>query len=463
MSATAMLGHLDTLRDRLVGTAYVPGDDGYTEARTLFNATVDRRPAVIARCATPDDVTTALAFARDHDLDVSVRSGGHGVAGNALNEGGLVVDTRGMADVEVDPEARTVRVGGGSTWGAVDRACEPHGLMTTGGRVTTTGVAGLTLGGGDGWLARRFGLACDNLLSVDLVTADGRAMTASEREHPELFWALHGGGGNFGVATALTFRLHPLPSTTFGVLVFDPDDGPDVVRRYRDVIETSAPDAFGGGLLYATGPDEEFVPRHLVDALCLAVIIVHAGPEDEARRVAAPLLDGGPVGAMITEMSYADVQSALDDPPGFRNYWSAEHLVRLPDDAVAAFCARASDMVVPSPSQHALLPWGGAIAASAGDWPIANRDATWCVHPFGLWDDPADDERAIAWAKALRADLAPYAAGGTYLNYTVDEGRDRTIAGFGGMANYRRLAAVKAEYDPDNVFRFNHNVAPPTR
>lgn len=460
MSTTTVTVDVDALRDRIAGTVLVSGQEGYDDARTLFNATIDRRPAAIARCTNPADVAEAIAFGHARDLTVSVRSGGHGVAGTALTDGGLVIDTRLMHDVQVDPAARTARVGGGANWGMVDRACQPHGLMTTGGRVTTTGVAGLTLGGGDGWLARGFGLACDNLLAVELVTADGRMVTASEDDHPELFWALHGGGGNFGVATSLTFRLHEIPVTTFAILLFDPEDGEELVRRYRDLIETDAPDAFGGGLLYLTGPDEPFVPERLVGALTPAVIVVHAGPEAEARGVMAPLLNLRPAGVLIEELPYAEVQGALDDPPGYRNYWTAEHLANLPDEAIAAYCTRASDMVVPSPSQHALLPWGGAIAARADTWPIANRDATWCVHPLGLWEDPADDERAIAWAKGVRADMAPYAAGGTYLNYTTDEGKDRTIAGYGGEANYRRLAAVKAEYDPNNVFRFNHNIEP---
>jgi FAD/FMN-containing dehydrogenase len=462
MSAATIAADVDGLRDRLAGTVLVPGQDGYDEARTLFNATIDRRPAAIARCADPTDVAEAIAFGRGHDLAITVRSGGHGVAGAAVADDGLVIDTRLMSEVQVDPDARTARVGGGANWGMVDRACHPHGLVTTGGRVTTTGVAGLTLGGGDGWLARRFGLACDNLLAVELVTADGRTVTASEDEHTDLFWALHGGGGNFGVATSFTFRLHELPVTTFAILVYDPEDGEELVRRYRDLIEAGAPDAFGGGLLYLTGPDEPFVPERLVGTLVPAVVVVHAGPEPEARQLAAPLLDLGPVGEVIEELPYAEVQAALDDPPGYRNYWTAEHLTELPDAAVSAFCRRASDMVVPSPSQHALLPWGGAIAEPAGRWPIANRDATWCVHPLGMWEDPADDARAIAWAQAVRADLAPYAAGGTYLNYTADEGRDRTIAGYGGGEHYRRLSAVKAEYDPDEVFRSHHGIRPAT-
>jgi FAD/FMN-containing dehydrogenase len=462
---TGMLDMVDVevLREHIDGTVLVPGHPEYEDARTIFNAMIDRRPAVIARCLGPADVVQAIRFARHHDLEIAVRSGGHSVAGTGLTDGGLVIDLRAMNDVEVDAHARTMRVAGGATWGDVDRACQPHGLATTGGRVSTTGVAGLTLGGGSGWLERLFGLACDNLLAVELATADGRIVTVSETEHPELFWALHGGGGNFGVATALTFALQPLAVTTLALLVFPAELGPSVVGRYRDLFESGAPEELGGGILYVTGPPEEFVPDHLVDELIVLVAGVFAGSEAEARRVMQPLFELGPVGELVAEMPYADIQSALDDPPGYRNYWSAEHLSSLPDEAVTAFCDRAFDMVVPSPSQHLLLPWGGAVARPPGDWPVANRHAIWCVHPLGLWEDPRDDARGIAWARALGADMKPFAAGGGYLNFTADEGRDRIVAGYGGTEKYRRLAAVKAEFDPFNVFHLNHNIEPITR
>ena len=439
------------------GGVFKPVDPGYDDARSIFNSMIDKRPAYIAQCADAEDVISALSFAREQGLPVSVRSGGHSVAGNGVVDGGLVVDMRNLNAVSVDPAARTATVAGGATWSHLDRAAEPHGLATTGGRVSTTGVAGLTLGGGSGWFERKFGLACDNLLSVELVTADGRRVTASEDENPELFWALHGGGGNFGVATSLTFRLHPLPIATLGLLLFSPERGADVMRRYRDFAE-QAPDEVGGGVLFLTGPPEEFVPAHLQGRLTMAIGVMYAGAESEASEVAAPLLELSPDGQMIAEMPYAELQCALDDPPGYRNYWSAEHLETLPDEAVDLFCARAKDMVVPSPSQHIAFPWGGAVARNAADWPLASRQARWTVHPFGLWEDPADDERGKAWARATCADMKPYATGGVYLNFVGDEGEDRVRAGFGG--GYDRLAAVKAEWDPDNVFRQNHNVAP---
>jgi FAD/FMN-containing dehydrogenase len=443
--------------DGFKGAEFTPDDVGYDDARTVFNSMIDKRPAHIAQCADAEDVVSALAFARRQGLPISVRSGGHSVAGNSIVEDGLVVDMRNVKAVSVDPDARTATVGGGATWSDFDRAAEPHGLATTGGRVSTTGVAGLTLGGGSGWFERKFGLACDNLISVDLVTADGRQVRASEDENSELFWALHGGGGNFGIATSFEFRLHPLPVATLSLLLFPADRGPEVIRSYRDFAE-AAPDEVGGGALYLTAPPEEFVPEHMQGQRALGVGVMFAGGEKEAREVAAPLLELSPEGQMIAEMPYAELQCALDDPPGFRNYWSAEHLEDFPDEAIDLFCARSEDMIVPSPSQQIALPWGGAVARNAGDWPLTSRHARWTVHPFGLWDDSADDERGKAWARGTCGDLKSYATGGVYLNFTGDEGEDRIHAGFGD--DWDRLAAVKAEWDPDNVFRQNHNVKP---
>lgn len=441
------------------GAILEPADAGYDEARTIFNAMIDRRPAVIAQCSSIDDVRAAVAFGIGNGLEIAVRSGGHSVAGKSLTDGGIVIDLRNMNAVEVDPEARTALVAGGATWSHVDRASEPHGLATTGGRVSTTGVAGLTLGGGSGWLERKFGLACDNLLSVELVTADGRTVTASEDENSELFWALHGGGGNFGIATSFTFRLHSLPVITAALLLWPGDAGREVLGRYRDLVETS-PDEAGGGAIYLTGPPEEFVPEHLQGSLVAAVVVTYAGGEADARELIAPLLELSPDGELILELPYAELQCMIDDPPGYRNYWSAEHVNELPDEALDAFHARAADMVVPSPSQHACIPWGGAVARNAGGWPVADRDAAYVVHPFGLWENPADDERGIAWARAVCADMRPWATGGVYLNFVGDEGEDRIVAGYGGRASYDRLAAVKGEFDPENVFRLNHNVRP---
>jgi len=410
------------LRDGFEGQVIVPGETSYDEARTIFNAMIDRRPAVIAQCESVRDVARAISFARERGLEIAVRGGGHGVAGKALTDGGIVIDLRRMNTVAVDADARTATVGGGATMSHLDRATEPHGLVTTGGRVSTTGVAGLTLGGGNGWLDRKFGLACDNLLSVELVTAHGRTVRASEEEHPELFWALHGGGGNFGVATSFTFRLYPLPSVTVALLLWPADAGPDVVGVYRNFME-SARDEVCGATVYLTGPPEEFVPEHLVGKLTTTVLIVYTGGEAAARRAMQPMLELGHDGEMIAEMPYAELQCMLDDPPGHRNYWSATYLDSLPDEAVDVHCAQAANMIVPSPSQHALAPQGGAVARGTADYPISWRQSPWYVLTFGMWDDPADDERGKRWARDARTALGPWASDAIYLNFIGDEGR----------------------------------------
>ncbi|MEU1556375.1 FAD-binding oxidoreductase [Streptomyces scabiei] len=449
---------LTALREDLTGDVFAPEDPGYDEARTVFNAMIDRRPAVIAQCADDSDVIRSVRFARDLDLPVAVRGGGHSVAGMALNDNGLVIDLRRMHAVTVDPGSLSARVEGGATMSHLDRATEPHHLATTGGRASTTGVGGFVLGGGSGWLDRTFGLAVDNLLGVDLVTADGQAVHASAEENPDLFWALHGGGGNFGVATALTLRLHELPAFAVALLLFRPEHGPEVIRVYREVIETGPREA-SGGVLYFTGPPEEFVPEHLVGELVCGVLLTYAGTEDDMRKTAQPLLAMAHEAEIVGAMPYADVQCMIDDPPGMRNYWSAEHLTGLPDPLVDVFATRAWSMPVPTGTQHVLFPLGGAIADGPAQYPVPYRDAPWVVHPFGVWADPADDERCMRWVRDVRADVRPWSTGAVYLNFVGDEGADRVVAGV-GVDNHRRLTAVKARFDPDNVFRFNHNIPP---
>ncbi|WP_431965727.1 FAD-binding oxidoreductase [Nocardia sp. bgisy134] len=447
------------LRHQFAGSVLTPDDPGYDAARTIFNAMVDRRPAMIAQCTGTEDVRAALAFADRTGLEVAVRGGGHSVAGASLTEGGLVIDLRGMRSVTIDPNARTAVVEGGATWSDFDRACQPHGLGTTGGRVSSTGVAGLTLGGGSGWLERKFGLASDSLLAVDLVTADGIEIHASEDEHPDLFWALHGGGGNFGVATRLTFGLHPLPVTSLALLFWEAEHGPDVLAAYRDLVVRGVTEDLGGAVAYLTGPPEEFVPAELQGKRLVVCIGIYAGTAAELRDVLAPMLALKPDGELLTEMPYCDIQCALDDPPGLRNYWSGEHLTALPDEALRRFDEQGMTMLVPTASQSLLLPWGGAVAAGAQNWPQPHRSAAWVVHPFGLWEDAADDAAGIAWVRDSIAAMRPFSTGSVYLNFIGDEGMDRVIAGY-GRENYARLASVKLEYDPRNVFHLHHNIHP---
>jgi FAD/FMN-containing dehydrogenase len=447
------------LRQGFRGQVLEQDETGYEDARSIFNSMITKQPAVIAQCESTDDVAAALAFAGERELEVAIRSGGHSVAGASLSDGGLVIDMRRMNSVDVDPQAGIATVAGGATWSDFDRATQPHGLIAPGGRVSTTGVAGLTLGGGSTWFERKYGFACDNLESVTLMTADGRTVTASGSENPELFWALHGGGGNFGVATELVFRLQSLESVTLAMLLWPSDAGPEIIRRYRELFESGAPEELGGAGAYITGPPEDFVPAHIQNQLVAGVIGFYAGGESDAREVLAPFLELEPEAEMIEEMPYADAQCAIDDPPGYRNYWSAEHMASFPDEAIEAFCRRAHDMVVPSPSQHILFPWGGAVARGADEWPLPHREAPWVAHPLGLWEEPDDDARGIAWARGIVEDMKPFAIEGVYLNFIPDEGEDRVIAGY-GRENYERLAAVKAEFDPENVFHLHHNIRP---
>ncbi|KJK45031.1 FAD-binding protein [Lentzea aerocolonigenes] len=450
--------NLDSLRAAFSGTLHTPQDQSYEDARAVFNSTIETRPAVIAQCDHTADVQEALAFAQRAGLPVAVRSGGHSVAGASLVQDGLVLDMRRMNAVSISPDARSAVVGGGATWSAFDQAAQPFGAATTGGRVSTTGVAGLTLGGGSGWIERKCGLSCDNLLAVDLVLADGRTVTASETENTDLFWALHGGGGNFGVATSFTFQLHPLPDFSFALLLWPAEEGEAAVRAYRDFAGT-APEEVGGGAIYLTAPPEEFVPAELVGRLCCGVLVTYMGKAEDLPGLVAPLAALEPRALVVTDIPYAHFQSMLDDPPGFRNYWSAEYLRSLPDEAVRAFCAASELMITPSPSQQGMIPWGGAVARGAADWPMANRDTPWVAHPLGLWENPADDQRARDWAHGLRDVLAPWSTGAVYLNFIGDEGADRVVAGY-GRENYDRLAAIKAEYDPGNLFNLWHNIVP---
>jgi FAD/FMN-containing dehydrogenase len=434
-------------------------DPRYDEARALFNVGIDRRPAVIARCATPADVAEALRMAQDGGLAVAVRAGGHSVAGFSMNDGGLVIDVRPMKDIRVDPDNRTVTVGAGVTWGEFDRATQEFGLATTGGRVSTTGVAGLTLGGGSGWLERSYGLTCDSLRSVDLVTAAGTALTASATEEPELFWALHGGGGNFGVATSFTFDLHPVgPEVLAGLLLWPGPAGRDLVLAYRDFME-AAPDALGGALVFLTGPPEQFVPEHLQGTTVAGVAVLWAGEVDEGIEAIAPLRELRPEVDLSGPMAYADFQCMIDDPPGFRQYWSGDYHDSFPDDAVDVFAKYGSDR--PSlMTQQLLAPWGGAVGAVAEDaTPLAHRSARWVTHPFATWERPEETEANIAWVRAFREDIARYTNGGVYLNFIGAEGQDRIRAAY-GEEKYARLARIKGRFDPENVFRGNQNIEP---
>jgi FAD/FMN-containing dehydrogenase len=436
-----------------------PDDGDYDDARELFNSMIVTRPALIAQCATPADVAAAIAFAGDAGLEIAVRAGGHSVAGTSSVEDGIVIDVRPLDTISIDPKTRRGRVGGGVTWAPFDRAAQEHGLATTGGRVSTTGVAGLTLGGGSGWLERQYGLACDSLVSVDLVLANGEQVTASKDSHPDLFWALHGGGGNFGIATAFEFQLHEVgPIVHAGLLLWGAESGDEVMHTYRDVAE-GASEKLGTAGVYLTAPPEDFVPEHLQGQRAVAVAWSWFGSEADGDELIAPLRALRPEVDLVGPMPYADFQCMIDDPPGNRNYWSAEYLDNLNDDAIAAFVKASADMPV-SLSQNLVVPWGGAVARMTdADTPMTNREAAWVFHPFGVWEGAERDAEHIGWAKEAMATMRKYATGGIYLNFIGDEGQDRVRAAYGDK-NYARLADIKKKYDPENILHRNQNIQP---
>jgi FAD/FMN-containing dehydrogenase len=446
------------LRELTQGRVFQPGEPGYVDACTLFNAAIERRPALVARPASAADVAEAIRFARRHDLPLAVRSGGHSAAGWSLCDGGLVLDMRSIDTIDVDPEAGAARVGGGCTTGAVDRACQAHGMATVTGRVSTTGIAGYTLGGGSGMLERRFGFAVDNLLAADLVTADGELITADHETHSDLFWALRGGGGNFGVVMSLTFRLHPIePIVTGGLILHHADRGAELLHHLRSVMET-APEHLGAFMFYLYAPDDPAIPQDLRNKLAAGVMISHSGPPGSAERDLASLRAFGPPAVdFVEETTWADLQCSIDDPPGYRNYMTSDHLIDLTDDAIDII-DRHAHKLPQGPGWVVVFCWGGAVNRPPSPTPL-NRDAKWVVHPGAFWEDPAEDDNVRAWVRRFRDELRPQTTGSVWLNWVGDEGNARVRSAFSNDA-YHRLEAVKEAYDPENVFRSNHNITP---
>lgn len=444
-----------------------PGEAGYDQARTVFNGAIDRRPALIARCTSTADVQAAVRWAGTQQgpdggrLPVAVRGGGHAVSGNAVCEGGLVIDLSRMKALEVDVQRRTVRAQAGLTWGELDPAVQEHGLAVTGGRVTSTGVSGLTLGAGSGWLERKLGYTCDNLLGADVVTADGSLVRAGADGDPELLWGLCGGGGNFGVVTSFDLRLHPVgPIVTGGMLLFGRDRALEVLRLHRHLMATGSDD-LGGAVAFVHAPPEPFVPADLQLRPVVAVIVVHTGTLEEAERELAPLRALGPRADVVQPMPYVAVQTLLEaaNPPGRRQYWKAEVLPVWDDRLDEVLVAQTED--VPSPFSALILePLGGAVARVAEDaTALGQRSAQLQYHCLSQWLDPADDAVNLAWTQRFAAAVAPFAAAGVNLNFTSDAGTDRVRETFGD-AKYARLVALKDRYDPTNLFRLNQNIAP---
>jgi FAD/FMN-containing dehydrogenase len=465
MEPTTTLETRAELRARMEGELVKPSDTGYEEARRIHNAMHERRPALIARCADAEDVRAAIDYTRARGLSLAVRGGGHHVAGYATCEGGMVVDLSPMKGVHIDPKARTVRAQAGLTWGELDRETQAFGLAVTGGRASTTGIAGQTLGSGSGRLERKLGLSCDNLISAQLVTADGRLLRASEDENADLFWGLRGAGGNFGVVTELEFRLHPVgPVVLGGLLLYDGRRSAELLRLYREVME-EAPDELGTEFVLATGPPEEFVPPGLQERPVALIIVCYAGPVHQGLETVRPLREGiAPAADLVEPMPYTATQQIVDQfmPPGRRGYWKSEAVNELSDEAMETFVAEGSQMSSPL-SSMVLEPKGRAIAAVPDEaMAISGRGASYFYYAFSLWEDPAEDDRHIEWTREFGRAMEPYAVSGMPLNFTPERGEARVRSTFGEQ-KYARLVALKDRYDPENVFRLNANIRPSGR
>ena len=456
MAAQGSLDHdrLRSLAPTFSGVLLRPDDDGYDDARRIHNGLIDKRPGLIARCRGTADIVAAVELARDSGLEVSVRGGGHNVAGRAVTNGGAMIDLSLMKGIHVDPGARTVRAQGGVTWREFNRETAVHGLATTGGVISTTGVAGLTLGGGLGWLLGKYGLSADNLVSIELVTAAGDVLTVTAEEHPDLFWALRGGGGNFGIASSFEFRAHPLRNVRGGLAAYPFTAARQVLRFYRD-FSASVPDELTVFAALVHAPDGSGVPL-------AALIVCHCGSPAQAEKDLRPLVEfGTPALVQIGPMPYPAMNMILDDafPRGALNYWKSSFLRSLDDDAIGTMIDRFA--ACPSPMTGIVLEHfhGAVTRVGATDTAVPHRDPGYNFLIASVWTDPATTDQNIAWTRAAYDAMGPHVARRRYVNYLDDdEPTDAVRSAYG--PNYARLVEIKRRYDPANLFRMNQNIAP---
>jgi len=451
---------LEDLRARTHGQIVVAGDDSYDTARRVYNGMIDRRPLAIVRCTDAGDVMAAVDFARENGLAVSIRGGAHSVPGFGTNDGGVVIDLALMNGVRVDPAARTARAEGGCLWGGFNHATYAFGLATTGGVIASTGIGGLTLGGGIGYLSRRFGLSCDNLLSADVVTADGRFLVASKKQHEDLFWALRGGGGNFGVVTSFEYQLHPVKDVFAGLFFFPLSHARDVLDFYRHFVAT-APEELGLFPAFQIAPPLPFIPEKEHGKTFCAIVSCWAGPLEKGEQALAPIRQAAPIVAeMVAPLPYPVMNSLFDPllPAGLQHYWKAVFSPELTDGAIAAHLEHGPQVPVVNSTMH-IYPINGACNRVASDaTAFAYRDAKFATVIAGMWPDPADNAKNTQWVKDYYAALAPHSSSGGYVNFMAGDDEDKVRDNYKG--NYDRLVTIKRTYDPGNLFHLNQNIKP---
>jgi FAD/FMN-containing dehydrogenase len=458
------LSALDSLRASFRGELVLPSDDGYESARRVWNSSIDKRPGLIARCRGVADVVRAVEFAQEHELSIAVRGGGHNVAGHGTCDDGMVIDLSSMRGIGLDLVRRRATAQAGATWGDLDHETQAYGLATTGGMVSTTGLAGLTLGGGIGWLMRKHGLACDNLVAADIVTAGGRVLRASADENPDLFWGIRGGGGNFGIVTSFEFRLHPVgPMVMAGPMFFPADQAGALLGFYREWVQR-LPHELTTVLSLATAPAAPFLPKSIHGKRVAIVISCFAGEHEDAAAVLRPLRKfGSPVADLIRPMPYEALQTLVDSDwgPGAHNYFKSGYLERVDDAAIDTLLRWHARVESPHSEIH-LHHFGGAVARVAeGESAFAHRSAPYLLNVLARWTDPARSEANIDWARNLYTSMMPFGTGGVYVNFLGQEGDDRVMAAY-GKDTYERLVQVKNTYDPSNLFRINQNIPPNT-
>lgn len=454
-------GRIEALSAGLQGDLLTPASESYDEAREIWNAMIDRRPGMIVRCASADDVAQAVNFAREHDLLVTVRGAGHNIAGNSIADGAMMIDLSTMKSVTVDEGRKTAKVDPGVTLGELDAATQQFGLALSVGINSTTGIAGLTLGGGFGWLSRRYGMTIDNLIGADVVRANGEQVRASADSHPDLFWALRGGGGNFGVVTSFEFQLAPLgPEVLAGLIVHPGSESRACLDFYRE-FATESPDELTTWVVMRKAPPLPFLLEEVHGTDVLVFALLYAGDMESGEKAVQALRDyGDPIGDAVGPHPYLGWQQAFDPllTPGARNYWKSHNFSGLSDELLDVLVAKAGDL--PSPHTEIFLAQlGGAQSrVDPGATAYWHREADFLMNVHARWEEAADDERCIGWSRELFNDTKPHATGGVYVNFMPEDEADRVGNAYGG--NYDRLVAVKSEYDPTNLFRVNHNIQP---